>query len=79
MKTLKDKQGCAYLGKDKKELVAVVKSEYLKQAIKDLKSKVNSEAYDDVIFWIDKIFGVWEEINSEKTARDFNLEYEGIK
>jgi hypothetical protein len=29
----------------------------IKQAIKLLKEKVNSEAYDDVIFWIDKVFG----------------------
>ena len=58
MKTLKDRQGCAYLG-NKKGFVAVVKSEYIKQAIKDLKSCMDEDGCVSVVT-IDKIFGVWE-------------------
>ena len=59
MKTLKDKRIITKCNIGKPDYIYWEKD--IRKAIKDLKSKVNSEAYDDVIFWIDKIFGVWEE------------------
>ena len=57
--------------------------EIIDKRIKECKSCQLTDKYEEQIeedqIMIDTLNYIKSEINSEKTARDFNLEYEGIK
>jgi len=70
MKTLKDKRenNTSVGGPD---LGNVYWEKDIKQAIKDLKEEMWNDvdfSFGSAILAVNKIFGVWEEINSEKTT-----------